>query len=289
MFANWEEHGLIEDGLGALVQESQGLHVGEVIEYVLMSPGKRVRPLMLLFSSEAFGCDPRYTLNAALAVELAHAASLIHDDILDCGVERRGAPSAFRRFGMEASLLAGDYLISMSIGLISSYGEPAIRLFSKACMDMAEGEIIDLSRIASPQEYYQCITKKTASLFAASARLGCMIAGADREDQILYERYGLELGLAYQIVDDLEEVIGIDQGKRSTKKSMTLPRIYALRSGPEEILRMCVDAVREHTRNAHASLRSAGGDPEMKERLHMILDSMTESMVKRCSLPSSLF
>ncbi len=288
MFADWKEHELIENGLRSLAAESCHLNVGELIDYVLTSPGKRVRPLILLISAEAFGCEAERALDAALAVELAHAASLIHDDILDCGIERRGIPSAVKKFGVEASLLGGDYLISMSIGLISSYGEPAIRLFSKACMDMAEGEMIDLSRITSPVGYYQCVTKKTAALFAAAAKLGCLIAGATPLDQSLYERYGLGLGIAYQIVDDLEEIIGVDQGKRSAKKSSTLPRIYSMTYSQEEAIQRCLDAVGEHANDARDSLLSAGGDPEMKERLLMILSRMTESMVKRCSLQSPL-
>ena len=179
---------------------------------MLSAPGKRVRPLILILSAEALGTPPAQSMSAALAIELVHAASLVHDDILDHGIERRGSPSALERFGPEASLLAGDWLISRSIDLISGYSQPVIRAFSRACMDMSEGELMDLSCAGSPDDYYQCITRKTASLFSASAKIGGLISGAGKEDVARLESYGLHLGLGYQVLDDLEEFLGLDQG-----------------------------------------------------------------------------
>lgn len=287
MFADWEEHKLIEDGLIALIGECPRSDIGDLVGYVLSSPGKRVRPLILLFSSKAFGGDPEASLNAAMAVEIVHAASLVHDDILDGGVERRGAPSAVHRYGMEAALLAGDYLISKSIDLISGYSQPVIREFSRACMEMAEGEMLDLSRIASSEDYYHCVSRKTASLFSASARIGCMIAGAGIDEQELLGRYGLRLGLAYQIVDDLEEVCGVDQGKRSMKSSITLPRIHAGRLSHQETLAACADEIKDHACSARSALTASGGAPEMLGRLLLIVDQMTDSLVNECRLPET--
>ena len=135
-----------------------------------------------MLSAEAFGGTTEEAVNAALAVELVHAASLVHDDILDQGIKRRGTQSALERFGPEAALLAGDWLISRSIELISHYRQPVIAAFSAACMDMAEGELMDLSAASSADDYYNCISKKTASLFSASAKIGAMLSGADDQD-----------------------------------------------------------------------------------------------------------
>ena len=225
MFSARDEYHLINKELAALVRDLPDSPLGEILSYVLSAPGKRVRPLILILSAEALGTPPAQSISAALAIELVHAASLVHDDILDHGIERRGSPSALERFGPEASLLAGDWLISRSIDLISGYSQPVIRAFSRACMDMSEGELMDLSCAGSPEDYYQCITRKTASLFSASAKIGGLISGAGEEDVARLESYGLHLGLGYQVLDDLEEFLGLDQGKSSQKTSVTLPKI----------------------------------------------------------------
>jgi octaprenyl-diphosphate synthase len=109
MFAGWDEYHLINNELARLVKGLPPSDLGDVIAYVLSSPGKRVRPLILITSAQAFGSTATRAMNAALAIELVHAASLVHDDILDCGVERRGSPSTFERYGADAALLAGDF------------------------------------------------------------------------------------------------------------------------------------------------------------------------------------
>jgi len=210
MFSGWDEYHLINRKLAELVRSLPDSPLGEIISYVLTAPGKRVRPLLLIFSAEAFGGTASQAANAALAIELVHAASLVHDDILDQGTERRGAQSAIERFGPEAALLAGDWLISRSIELISHYSQPVMAAFSSACMDMSEGELMDLSAACSSDDYYQCISKKTATLFSASAKIGGLLAGASEADVSKLECYGRHLGLGYQVLDDLEEYLGRD-------------------------------------------------------------------------------
>lgn len=288
MFSGWDEYNLINHELAGLMKDLPDSDLGEVIGYVLSSPGKRVRPLILLLSTEAFGGSAAQAVNAALAIELVHAASLVHDDILDCGVQRRSSPSALARFGTEAALLAGDYLISRSIELVSGYSRPVISTFSRACTSMSEGEMLDLSRACVSQDYYQCISKKTATLFAASAKMGCLIAGAPREDVARLERYGLNLGLAYQILDDLEEFLGIDQGKASRKTSVTLPRIYEDLHKRETALQMCVKAIEDHRLEARMALRESSGEAAMKSRLEGIVDEMTHRGLERCRSQRSL-
>ena len=124
MFAGWDEYHLINDDLAGLARNLPPSDLGEVLTYILSSPGKRVRPLILLISAQAFKSTALQAMNAALAIELVHAASLVHDDILDGGMERRGSPSTFERYGTDAALLAGDYLISRSIELKSATAPP---------------------------------------------------------------------------------------------------------------------------------------------------------------------
>lgn len=288
MIDGWDEYHLINSELANLVKDLPRTDLGEVIDYVLSAPGKRVRPLILLFSSRAFGSSSEKAMDAALAVELVHAASLVHDDILDQGIERRGSPSIFERYGPEEALLTGDYLISKSIELISSYSQPVISSFARACMEMAEGEMLDLSINCSPEDYHHCISKKTASLFAASARIGCIIGDASEEDVARFERYGMHLGLAYQILDDLEEHLGIDQGKISKKASITLPRIYGGRYSEEMALQMCIKSIRDHSTTAKTTLRGASGDIKMIANLEELIDRMTSRGLERCKLLRNL-
>ncbi len=291
MFSGWDEYHLINKELAELVRSLPDSPLGEIISYVLSSPGKRVRPLILLFSAQALGGSASRAVNAALAIELVHAASLVHDDILDQGVERRGAQSVVERFGPEAALLAGDWLISRSIELISHYSQPVISAFSSACMDMSEGELMDLSIASSPDDYYQCIFKKTATLFSASAKMGGLIADASLQDVARLESYGMHLGLGYQVLDDLEEFLGLDQGKSSKKTSVTLPRIYSgncADDAPDAPRLMCIKVIEEHSIAARKALLATSGCDDMKSRLESIVDEMTHRGLQRCRLQKSL-
>lgn len=288
MFSGGDEYQIIDNQLAQMVIELPDSPLGEIIGYVLSSPGKRVRPLILMLSAEAFGGTAEEAANAALAVELVHAASLVHDDILDQGIERRGTQSALERFGPEAALLAGDWLISRSIELISHYRQPVIAAFSAACMDMAEGELMDLSAASSADDYYNCISKKTASLFSASAKIGAMLSGAKNQDVSCLESYGKHLGLGYQVLDDLEEFLGLDQGKSSLKTSVTLPRIYNSLHGKDAAAQMCIKIIEEHICSAKDALSNSSGEALMLRRLESIVDEMTHWGLKRCRSPRSL-
>jgi len=288
MFSGWDEYNLINKQLAELVRSLPDSPLGEIISYVLSSSGKRVRPLILIFSAQTMGGSAASALNAAMAIELVHAASLVHDDILDQGLERRGSQSALQRFGPEASLLAGDWLISRSIELISHYSQPVISTFASACMDMSEGELMDLSYASSQEEYFQCISKKTASLFSASAKMGGLIAGAGAEDVARLESYGMHLGLSYQVLDDLEEFLGLDQGKSSKKVSVTLPIIYSKLYPDDAVRQMCIKVIDDHSSLAKKELSLSTGQGEMLSRLESIVDEMTHRGLERCRLQKSL-
>lgn len=288
MFSGWDEYDFINSQLAELAGGLPDSPLGEIIGYVLSAPGKRVRPLILIFSAQAYGGTAKEAANAALAVELVHAASLVHDDILDQGIKRRGTQSAVDRFGPEAALLAGDWLISRSIELISHYSQSVIAAFSRACMDMSEGELMDLSAACSPDDYYQCISKKTATLFSASAKIGGMISGAGEEEVAMLESYGMHLGFGYQILDDLEEFLGLDQGKSSKKTSVTLPVIYSSGQRSDDAAKMCINVIDDHSRYAKDALKPSHGNDIMLGRLVNIVDEMTGLGLLRCRSQRSL-
>ena len=172
MFSARDEYHLINKELAALVRDLPDSPLGEILSYVLSAPGKRVRPLILILSAEALGTPPAQSISAALAIELVHAASLVHDDILDHGIERRGSPSALERFGPEASLLAGDY-ISRSIDLISGYSQPVIGVLPRL-YGHVRGEL------GPPCAACLMITinaSRRPPSFAASAKIGGLTRG----------------------------------------------------------------------------------------------------------------
>ena len=171
--------------------------------------GKRVRPLMLLLSAEALGCQDDRVLDAAVAVELLHTESIIHDDIIDHEVARRGKVPFHVKYGFSASLLTADFVFAMILALAARYGDRRVaEEISNAALCMAEGEYSELT--IDPQvynltwdEYLRIVSDKTAALFETSAKLGGLIAGGSEKEVAALASYGKSLGIAYQLRDDL--------------------------------------------------------------------------------------
>ncbi len=256
-------------------------HMKDMLLHICSCGGKNIRSLMLLLSSEICGGRPEESINAALAIEFIHSASLIHDDVLDGGLLRRGVESVHRKYGIPAAILCGDFLISRAISLMSGYGSDAVNEFGKAGMYMAEGEVIDISGSGvkfTEQEYFECITKKTGSLFAASACIGAYVAGADNSIVQNLRLFGENVGNAYQIVDDLLEYLDELSGKDSKYGSVTLPIIYREKEGHENAVIKTVQNVRIHVRDAKDILFSFPPS-DARDLLELITDLITIDML----------
>jgi octaprenyl-diphosphate synthase len=171
--------------------------------------GKRVRPVMLMLSAEALGCKDDSVLGAAVAVELLHTESIIHDDVIDEEKVRRAKMPFHVKYGYSASLLSADFVFAMILAIAARYDDRRIaEEVSSAALQMSEGEYSELT--IDPQiyrltwdEYIRIITEKTASLFETSAKLGALIAGGDEKDIEALADYGRCIGIAYQLKDDL--------------------------------------------------------------------------------------
>lgn len=195
--------------------------------------GKRVRPLILLLAAEASGCKDNSALDAAVAVELLHTESIIHDDIIDEEVVRRDKVAFHIKYGYSASLLTADFVFAMILAIAARYKDSrVVNEISNAALAMAEGEYSELTidpkiyRL-SMDEYIKIITLKTASLFQASAKLGAIVAGAPEKEIKLFSNYGKFLGIAYQLHDDLmdlgnEEKITLGLMHNLSKKEVAL-------------------------------------------------------------------
>ena len=220
-----------------------------IADYVVGAGGKRVRPALVLLSYlAADGAKARRAVPAAAAIEVIHTATLIHDDISDASERRRGKPSAHVNFGIARSLIAADYLMTAAFRLVAEYGVEFISTVNTACMNMAVGEIQDLRNTANPkmseEEYFEIIERKTGVLFEAGVKLGVMAAGAPRPQVAAFGRYGREVGIAFQIVDDVLDIsadgkaLGKPVGKDLREGKVTLPTLIALKrlKGKEKAL-----------------------------------------------------
>ncbi len=186
----------------ALTPELHGQ--AESVRYAIESPGKRVRPVICLATAEAAGADPEAALPAGAALELVHCFSLVHDDLpaLDDDEERRGQPSTWKRFGEAVGVLAGDALLAEAFRLALSYPSPQVgRELAQATLGMIGGQYLDITGTAPDEATLHRL--KTGCLFAASVALGLWVAEVPVAEQAPWRAFGDELGLLFQIVDDI--------------------------------------------------------------------------------------
>jgi len=181
--------------------------------HILESGGKLIRPRVVLLSYlAAGGTDLSEAIPLAAAIELVHTATLVHDDINDHSPTRRGKIAVHARFGRTFALLTGDYLFTKVYELMAPYGTLYNKIMADACVRLVEGETLQAAAAKSGtinQETYKVIiTRKTASLFAAAARMGALLAGAENNVADILAEYGHNLGLAFQIVDDVLDIVG---------------------------------------------------------------------------------
>jgi geranylgeranyl diphosphate synthase type II len=195
---------LVEEYLESLELWPQLHGQAESVRYSITVGGKRVRPVICLAVAEAAGTEPETALAAGCAVELVHTFSLVHDDLppLDDDEERRGQPSTWKQYGEAVGILAGDALLSEAFRLATSYDTPRVaRELSEATLGMIGGQYLDITGTAPDEATLHKL--KTGCLFAAAVGLALWVAGVPEDDQRLWRAFGDELGLLFQIVDDI--------------------------------------------------------------------------------------
>lgn len=212
--------------------------------YLIASGGKRIRPLMTLAATRLFDAGTPRPHALAAAVEFIHTATLLHDDVVDESAERRGNPSANVVYGNQASVLVGDFLFSRSFQLMVEDGSlDVLRILSAAAAVIAEGEVLQLSfandMTLTLEQYEKIIGCKTAALFAAACEIGPVIAGQDEGAIKALRDYGYNLGMAFQIADDVldytadQDRLGKTVGDDFREGKLTAPVIYALADADE--------------------------------------------------------
>ena len=214
--------------------------IHDIMQHMLGRGGKRLRPLLTLLSAAACGCDD-YTqaIKFAIAIEFIHTATLLHDDVVDHSSLRRGVDTANEIWGGNASILVGDYIYSRAFELLTECdSNKALKALVEVTTAMSEGEVIQLTNAGSSDinrtEYYKTIERKTAGLFQAAAQIGSIAADANDEQITAMRNFGREIGLCYQIVDDILDYSASDTdfgkqiGKDLDEQKTTLPLIIAL-------------------------------------------------------------
>ena len=216
--------------------------VSQVSEYIINSGGKRLRPALVVMSAKAFGYTGEYHHNLAAVVEFIHTATLLHDDVVDESELRRGHATASALFGNAASVLVGDFLYSRAFQMMVEVNDMRVmQTLADATNVIAEGEVLQLLNChdadVDAANYLHVIHCKTAKLFEAAMRLGAILARRSEADEQAAAKYGMHLGTAFQLVDDVLDYSGDEQetgknlGDDLSEGKPTLPLIYAMQHG----------------------------------------------------------
>jgi octaprenyl-diphosphate synthase len=247
--------------------------VRQVAEYIVNAGGKRLRPALVLLAAGAMGYQGTHHHDLAAVVEMIHTSTLLHDDVVDESDLRRGRETANALFGNAASVLVGDFLYSRTFQMMVEVGSMRVmRVLSEATNIIAEGEVLQLMNChdadVDEARYLQVIRFKTAKLFEAAAQVGAIVGGASGEVERCLADYGMHLGTAFQIIDDVLDYSGaeVETGKHLgddlAEGKPTLPLIYVMQHGTSEqaacVRRAIEDGGRDDFASVLAAIRATG-------------------------------
>jgi len=230
----------VESELAKLVLKLSKLNLHPQIEYAILSEGKRLRPLLAILSAESVGGNRNKVMSLALAFELVHTATLVHDDIIDQDEMRRGKLAVYKKWSVNDAILTGDALIALAVNLASRYGETILKTVANSALELCDGELMDLrfsSKMMTEESYFKRIREKSASLFRASTYCGALAGGGIPSEVHALSTFGENFGIAYQLRDDLLDLTleGNIALKDIESGRLTLPliRLYATGSSEE--------------------------------------------------------
>ena len=256
------------DGLIRARLDSDVVLVRQVAEYIVGGGGKRLRPALVLLSAGACGYRGESHHELAAVVEFIHTATLLHDDVVDASELRRGRQTANAEFGNAASVLVGDFLYSRAFQMMLGAGSMRVmQVLADATNTIAEGEVLQLMNCHDPDvgeaRYLDVVRRKTAKLFEAAARLGAVLAGAPPAIESGLTEYGMRLGTAFQLIDDVLDysgdaaAIGKSLGDDLAEGKPTLPLIRAMASAPAAEAALVRRAIVEGGRGEFARVLAA--------------------------------
>lgn len=219
--------------------------INQIAEYIISNGGKRLRPMLMLLITDAFNYQGKQNINLAAVIELIHTATLLHDDVVDESEMRRGETTSHEIWGNSASVLVGDFLYSKAFQMmVKADNMQVMSILSNATNKISEGEVQQLLNVGnldlSETAYYEIIANKTAKLFEAACQLAAVVAEQDPNSQNDMADFGMLLGTAFQIADDVldytanDDELGKNLGDDFNEGKLTMPLIYILKNGAEK-------------------------------------------------------
>ncbi len=277
-----------------MMQEMEDAHqnLSSAVEYLLASGGKRIRPTIVLLLGNLLGAESEILANLAAAVEMLHTATLIHDDLIDGALFRRGASTLNNQWSPATTVLMGDYVFSRAAKLASKTGSiRAMRVFTEALSTIVNGEITQMfsQRIMTDREgYYRRIYAKTASLFETAATIAAILSPVDQETIQLASDFGYDFGMAFQIVDDVldftgdQATVGKPVASDLRQGLITLPSICYLEANPDDVeIKAVLNGSRsdeERILELVESIRASGAVHQSLEEAHRFLNRGLDSL-----------
>jgi len=228
--------------------------INQLGHYIVNSGGKRLRPALVLLSTGVFPYQGIKHLELAAIIEFIHTATLLHDDVVDASLLRRGKATANQRWGNEASVLVGDFLYSRAFQMMVDVGSMRVmKVLADATNTIAKGEVQQLinqhNTETTEANYLEVINNKTARLFEAASQLGAIICDCPEDQEMAMKAYGKHLGIAYQLIDDVldysasTEELGKNIGDDLAEGKQTMPLLYAMKHGSEEQAKIIREAI----------------------------------------------
>ncbi|MCR5817740.1 MAG: polyprenyl synthetase family protein [Prevotella sp.] len=288
------------------LQHEDGL-LSSALSHIRQRGGKRMRPMLILLMAKNYGEVTQVSQHAAVGLELLHTASLVHDDVVDESQERRGQASVNASYNNKVAVLVGDYILSTALLHVAKTGNKRIvEYLAELGRTLAAGEILQLTNIRnqeiSEEVYYQIIKNKTAALFEACAAIGALSAGAGEDDVLKAGQFGQDLGIMFQIRDDIfdyydSQEIGKPTGADMAEGKLTLPVIYALNSNKMDSMMNLALKVKQGGVNADEIAvlvefsKKAGGIEYAEQRMryyHRLCQKYIEENVKDKSISDAL-
>jgi geranylgeranyl pyrophosphate synthase len=263
--------------------QSDGHHpdLGAALEHLLASGGKRVRPAVALLTGNMLGGDPDRLVTLAAAIELLHTATLVHDDLIDGSLLRRGIPTLNAEWSPAATILTGDFIFARAAKLAAETNSVEVmRLFAETLTTIVNGEITQMFSVNHDnlrQGYYQRIYAKTASMFVLATTAAAVLSDASEQTEEAVRNYGYQIGMAFQVVDDVldftgeQATVGKPVGSDLRQGLITLPAIYYLESHPDDVDLLAVLKGNHYDEKLQTRLIGAIRESDV------IQDSMTEA------------
>jgi octaprenyl-diphosphate synthase len=293
-----DELKLVEENLVRAIR-SREQELTDISGHLIYGGGKRVRPMVTLLAYAAFGGKHvNDIVDIATAIELIHTATLLHDDIIDGADTRRGKESAFKKFGLKSTLVAGDFLFIKAFEFAGKFDETVVQWTADACTLLTEGEILqghfNRNRSVTLDDYVEIVKRKTASLFHTGAKVGAYLAGASPALVDETERYGLNMGIAFQMVDDVLDVVGHPDllgkptGMDLRDGNPALPIILAMKNGDATVCEAfdCSQPTEDQIRAALNAIKNGPAIQEAKALSKRYAEAALKSIKK---LPPSLY